>query len=246
MELQPNQFSHLEDFHSGVIVLIDKPLGWTSFDVVNKLRGMLRHRLQVRKLKVGHAGTLDPLATGLLVVCTGKMTRQIQHFIDEDKGYTGTLRLGATTPSYDLETEPDHHFGLEGLTEDGIRAVARAFVPSYLQTAPSFSAKKVDGRPAYKSARQGLTVAIPPREIAIHHFELTRIDIPDADFDVSCSKGTYIRSLVHDLGSALANGAHLTALRRCSSGQFSVADAMTITEFEARLDLLEPLAEGGA
>ena len=242
MEPTPNRFSRLEDFKDGTILLFDKPLGWTSFDVVNKVRGILRHRLGVRKLKVGHAGTLDPLATGLLVICTGKMTKEIQGFIDDEKGYTGSLHLGATTPSYDLETEIDQTWPIEGITNDQVIEAAASFMPGYSQTAPMFSAKKVDGKVAYKAARKGKTLDIPPRYIEIKRFALSSIELPSADFDVVCSKGTYIRSLVHDLGSKLNNGAHLTALRRYRSGSFDVADAMTVEGFEALLDGL-PSAE---
>ena len=241
MELTPNRFSRLDDFKNGTVLLFDKPLGWTSFDVVNKVRGMLRHRLGVRKLKVGHAGTLDPLATGLLVICTGKMTKEIQGFIDDEKGYTGTLRLGATTPSYDLETEVDRTWPTEHLTEAEVQAAAASFLPGYAQTAPMFSAKKVDGKVAYKVARKGKTLEIPPRHIGISRFELTRVALPEADFVVDCSKGTYIRSLAHDLGQRLNNGAHLTALRRYRSGGFDVANAISIADFEALLDALPPV-----
>lgn len=237
----PNAFSSLEDFKTGTILLVDKPLGWTSFDVVNKVRWLIRHRLGVRKIKVGHAGTLDPLATGLLVLCTGKLTPLITSLIDDDKGYTGDLRFGTTTPSYDLETAPDATFSTEEIPEATIRAAARTFTPGYSQTAPLFSAKKVDGKPAYRAARKGKTVEIPPRDVAIHRFELTAMQWPDAEFDVLCSKGTYIRSLVHDLGKALNNGAHLTALRRYRSGRFAVDDAITIEEFERRLNALPSL-----
>lgn len=238
MDVKVNSFEQLSDFQEGQVLLIDKPIGWTSFDVVNKVRGMLRHRLGVRKLKVGHAGTLDPLATGLLVVCTGKMTKQIQFFIDEDKGYTGTLVLGATTPSYDLETDIDATFPTEHLSETMLREVASDFTPAYEQTAPMFSAKKVNGRPAYASARKGETVKIAPRLVAIHRFALTRVALPEVDFDVHCSKGTYIRSLVHDLGKSVGSGAHLTALRRYQSGQFHLDAALSLEDFTLRVDAL--------
>lgn len=221
--------------------MVDKPLGWTSFDVVNKVRWLICRSLGVKKLKVGHAGTLDPLATGLLVLCTGKLTPLITSLIDDDKGYTGTMRFGATTPSYDLETLPDATFSMDALAVEDIRAAARKFTPGYTQQAPIFSAKKVNGKPAYLAARKGRQVDIPPREVRIHRFELPRIEWPDADFDVMCSKGTYIRSLVHDLGKALNNGAHLTALRRYRSGRFEVNDAISVEEFERRLKALPPL-----
>jgi tRNA pseudouridine55 synthase len=238
MNVTPNSFERLEDFQSGSLLLIDKPLGWTSFDVVNKVRGILRRRLGVKKLKVGHAGTLDPLATGLLVICTGRMTKEIQTLLDEDKGYTGTMTFGSTTPSYDLETEPEGDYPVNHLSEDVLRAAAAGFCPSYLQTAPIFSAKKVDGKPAYKSARKGIEVVIAPREVHLNRFELTSIHLPSVDFDVVCSKGTYIRSLAHDMGKQLGSGAHLSALRRYRSGQFDVRNAFSMEEFEARLDAL--------
>lgn len=244
MNTPPNHFETLADFKSGTLLLFDKPLGWTSFDVVNKVRGMLRHRLGVRKLKVGHAGTLDPLATGLLVICTGKMTKAITGLIEEDKGYTGVIELGATTPSFDLETEIDQRFDLPHFEEELLRETARSFVPNYLQTAPAFSAKKVDGQVAYRSARKGVMLEIPPRMVQIKQFELTEFDLPKVHFDVVCSKGTYIRSLASDFGSKLKNGAHLAALRRYQSGQFNVVDAMTIEEFEALLDALPNENEG--
>jgi tRNA pseudouridine55 synthase len=239
MIIAPNSFERLEDFQSGSLLLIDKPLGWTSFDVVNKVRGILRRRLGVKKLKVGHAGTLDPLATGLLVICTGKMTKEIQTLLDEDKGYTGTITFGSTTPSYDLETEPEGSYAIDHLDEGVLRTAAASFCPSYLQTAPIFSAKKVDGKPAYKSARKGVEVVIAPREVHLHRFELTAIQIPSVDFDVVCSKGTYIRSLANDLGQRVNSGAHLSALRRYRSGQYDVSAALSMAEFEARLDALD-------
>ncbi len=239
MIIAPNSFERLGDFQSGSLLLIDKPLGWTSFDVVNKVRGILRRRLGVKKLKVGHAGTLDPLATGLLVICTGKMTKVIQTLLEEDKGYTGTITFGSTTPSYDLETEPEGVYAIDHLDDDVLRAAAASFCPSYLQTAPIFSAKKVDGKPAYKSARKGVEVVIAPREVHLHRFELTAIRLPSVDFDVVCSKGTYIRSLANDLGQRVNSGAHLSALRRYRSGQFDVGGALSMAEFEARLDALD-------
>ncbi len=231
-----NAFTTLTDFQDGVLLLFDKPLGWTSFDVVNKVRWMISRKLGVKRLKVGHAGTLDPLATGLLVLCTGKMTRQIQFLLDEDKGYSGRIRFGATTPSYDLETAVDQQFSTAALDAATIRAVARTFEPGYVQAPPMFSARKVDGQTAYKAARKGKTLDLPSREVSIHRFEITNVTLPDADFDVLCSKGTYIRSLAHDLGKALGNGAHLTELRRYQSGRFTLENALTIDAFEKLLN----------
>lgn len=245
MEFKANHFTCFSDFQEGVLLLIDKPLGWTSFDVVNKVRGILRHRLGVKKLKVGHAGTLDPLASGLLVICTGRMTKQIQYLIEDDKGYTGTLVLGATTPSYDLETEVNAQFDTGHIEASELASVAKRFTPSYEQQAPSFSAKKIAGKPAYLSARKGEMIELPSREVRIHAFELTEIALPEVQFDVLCSKGTYIRSLVHDFGQALNSGAHLTALRRYLSGQYHVRDALTMVELEARLDALPTENQAG-
>lgn len=244
MLAKPNKFERLEDFKEGTLLLFDKPLDWTSFDVVNKVRGMLRHRLKVRKLKVGHAGTLDPKASGLLVICTGKMTKEIQFLTDEDKGYTGTMKFGATTASYDVECEEANHRDVSALTAQVISAQAKKFEPSYMQRPPDFSAKKVDGKTAYELARKGQEVKLAAREVRIIEFDITHVALPFADFDVSCSKGTYIRSLAHDLGEALGTGAYLSALRRYRSGGFHVNDAMTIESFEERLRQLPPLLEG--
>jgi tRNA pseudouridine55 synthase len=232
---QPNEFSALTDFQEGRVLLFDKPLEWTSFDVVAKVRGILRRALNVKKLKVGHAGTLDPLATGLLIVCTGKLTKRIQFLMDEEKGYTGTMRFGATTPSFDLETEVNGTFSIEHLTPELLTEAAASFQPGYMQTAPAFSAKKVGGKPAYLSARKGRDVEIPPRPVLIDRFALTRIDLPEVDFDVECSKGTYIRSLAYDLGNKVDSGAHLTSLRRYKSGKLHVDQAITIEAFEERI-----------
>lgn len=239
MELEVNQFEHLEDFKEGVVLLVDKPLEWTSFDVVNKVRGILRRKLKVKKIKVGHAGTLDPLATGLLVICTGKMTKQIQYIMDGEKGYTGTILFGGTTPSFDLETEVDQTYPTDHLTAELLKEKAQAFEPGYMQTAPVFSAKKVDGKAAYLSARKGKEVKIEPRYVMIHQFKLTSLALPEVEFDVECGKGTYIRSLAHDLGKQVDSGAHLTSLRRYRSGEFHVKDAFTIESLMERIEGLQ-------
>ncbi|WP_306641647.1 tRNA pseudouridine(55) synthase TruB [Sanyastnella coralliicola] len=232
---KPNHFTQPQDFKDGVLLLIDKPLDWTSFDVVNKVRGMIRRKLGVRKIKVGHAGTLDPKATGLLVICTGKMTKQITAMIEEDKGYTGTMKFGAITPTYDLESEETDTFPIDDLSADNLAKAAQEFVPGYSQQAPIFSAKKIDGKPAYLHARKGREVEIPKRYVMIHEFNLTRVELPEVDFDVCCSKGTYIRSLAYDLGRQMNNGAYLIALRRYKSGKFHVNDAITVDTFSERL-----------
>ncbi len=224
-----------QSFTEGRILLIDKPLHWSSFQAVNKIKWALKKHLGLKKIKVGHAGTLDPLASGLLIVCTGKATKQIQELQGQEKEYTGTFRLGATTPSYDLETEIDAVFPTSHLTEDSIRQTTLQFVGEIDQKPPVFSAIKKDGKRLYEHARAGETVEIAARKTTIYEFELTRIEMPDVDFRVRCSKGTYIRSLAHDMGVALQSGAHLTALRRTKSGGFSVDDALSPDGFVATL-----------
>lgn len=224
-----------EDFKEGKVLLIDKPLEWTSFQVVNKVRWLIKRRFQLKKIKVGHAGTLDPLASGLLILCTGKFTKQIETFQAQEKEYTGTITLGATTPSYDLETEIDKTFSIEGITSEKIIATAKLFTGEILQQPPVFSALKKEGKRLYEFARAGESVDIPKRKITISTFEITKIDLPEINFRVACSKGTYIRSLAHDFGKALDNGAHLSALRRTKIGEFNVENAISITTFEDRL-----------
>ncbi|MBP2831400.1 tRNA pseudouridine(55) synthase TruB [Aquimarina sp. U1-2] len=220
-----------QDYRNGQIILIDKPLQWTSFQVVNKLRWAIRKNFGIKKIKVGHAGTLDPLASGLLILCTGKFTKQIPQLQGQVKEYTGTITLGATTPSYDLETEIDQTFPIDHITNEDIIAATAIFTGEIEQYPPIFSALKKDGKRLYEYARAGTTVAIKSRKITIHHFEITRIALPEVDFKVICSKGTYIRSLAHDFGKALQSGGHLTALRRTSIGSFSIEDATTVEAF---------------
>ena len=212
------------DFATGELLLVDKPVGWTSFDVVGKLRNSFKPL----KLKVGHAGTLDPLATGLLIICTGKMTKQIDTFQAEEKEYTGTMVLGATTPSYDMETEPDSQFDISHITEEQIKANCRQFTGDIQQYPPAHSAIKIDGERLYEKARRGEEVELRLRNVTISEFEITRIELPEIDFRVVCSKGTYIRSLVHDFGKALNNGAYLSNLRRTRSGNYKVEDAWEV------------------
>lgn len=220
-----------EDYLSGQVLLIDKPLHWTSFQVVNKLRWAIRKAFNIKKIKVGHAGTLDPLATGLLVICTGKMTKQINTFQGQIKEYTGTIVLGSTTPSYDLETEIDNTFSTEHITEDLIQETTKQFIGEIVQFPPIFSAIKKDGKRLYEFARAGEDVKIKSRNITINTFEITKINLPEVEFRVVCSKGTYIRSLAHDFGKALNSGGHLSALRRIKIGDFSVTDALSIERF---------------
>lgn len=228
-----------EDFKSGQILLIDKPLNWTSFQAVNKLRWEIRRAFNIKKIKVGHAGTLDPLATGLLIICTGKMTKQINTFQGQDKEYTGTITIGCTTPSYDLETEIDNIYPTEHISETLIHDTTQSFIGEIEQFPPIFSAVKKDGKRLYEYARAGESVEIKPRNITISKFEITSVNDKELDFRVVCSKGTYIRSLAHDFGLALNSGAHLSALRRTKIGEFDVKDAISPTEFIATLGSTE-------
>ena len=220
-----------QDYLDGQLLLIDKPLKWTSFQVVNKLRWHIRQAYDLKKIKVGHAGTLDPLATGLLIICTGKMTKQINTFQEQIKTYTGTLELGSTTPSYDLETEIDHRFTTDHITNNIIYETINEFRGEIDQFPPVFSALKKEGKRLYEFARAGENVEIKSRKVTIHNFEVLNIKNKAVDFCVTFSKGTYIRSLAHDFGKALKSGAHLTALRRTKIGSYSVENAASIEDF---------------
>ena len=221
-----------EDYQNGQILLIDKDLHWTSFQVVNKMKWLLKSKLGLKKIKIGHAGTLDPLATGLLLVCTGKFTKRISELQGQIKEYTGTFYIGATTPSYDLETEINETFPTDHVSDDLIHETTKQFLGEIDQKPPIFSAIKKDGKRLYEHARAGEEVEIAFRKTTIHEFEITRIALPEVDFRVVCSKGTYIRSLAFDFGKALESGAHLTVLRRTKIGDYNVNDAMDITQFE--------------
>ena len=220
-----------EDYLTGQVLLIDKPLHWTSFQVVNKLRWEIRQAFNIKKIKVGHAGTLDPLATGLLVICTGKMTKQIDSFQAQIKEYTGTFILGSTTPSFDLETEINETFPTTHITEELIKETTKQFIGEIQQFPPIFSAIKKDGKRLYEFARAGEDVEIKSRTVTISEFEITNIDSLNIDFRVVGSKGTYIRSLAHDFGKAIQSGAHLSALRRTKIGDYDVLNAVTIEGF---------------
>ena len=220
-----------EEFLEGQIVLIDKPLTWSSFQAVNKIKYALKNYTGIKKIKVGHAGTLDPLATGLLIVCTGKFTKRISELQGMEKEYTGTFHIGATTPSYDLETEINATFPTEHINEELIHETVKQFLGEIDQQPPVFSAIKKDGKRLYEHARAGEEVEIAFRKTTIHEFEITRIALPEIDFRVVCSKGTYIRSLAFDFGKAMQSGAHLTALRRTKIGKYSVEDAITPDAF---------------
>ena len=221
----------------GEVFYLDKPLGWTSFDVVKRIRGKLHHRLGIKKLKVGHAGTLDPLATGVLIVCTGKMTKQIDELQAHVKEYVAEITLGATTPSFDLETPIDATYSTEHITREQVEQVLRQqFVGSIKQVPPSYSACKVDGHRAYKMARKGKEVELKAKELVIDEIELLNYSMPRIEIRVVCSKGTYIRALARDIGHALGSGAHLTALRRTRVGGVRVDDCLQVPDM---LDLLE-------
>lgn len=226
-----------EDFLHGQILLIDKPLTWSSFQAVNKLKYVLKRKFDLpKKFKIGHAGTLDPLATGLLIVCTGKFTKKIPAIQAQTKEYTGTFIVGATTPSYDLETEVDATFPTKHITSDLIEKTLQQFLGEIDQKPPVFSAIKKEGKRLYEHAREGSEVIIEARKTTIFEFEITRIALPEIDFRVQCSKGTYIRSLAYDFGLALQSGAHLAALRRTKIGEFAVDDAITPNDFEKSLN----------
>lgn len=222
------QHFQAETLLEGQVFPIDKPLGWTSFQVVNKIRWFLKNETGLKKLKVGHAGTLDPLATGLLIICTGKKTKSIDDLQKEEKTYEGTFKLGATTPSYDLETEINAIFSTEHINEKLILKAAEEFTGSIEQYPPLYSALKKDGKRLYEFAREGKSVDLKARIVQISKFEVQNIALPDIDFLVQCSKGTYIRSLANDFGRKLESGAYLSALKRTQSGNFTLSNAYTM------------------
>ena len=219
------------DFQTGEMILIDKELNWTSFDVVSKLRNSIKKKLNIKKIKVGHAGTLDPLATGLLIICTGKMTKRINEFSGLNKTYVGKMTIGSTTPSYDLETKPNVYYPTGHINKNLIIETAKKFVGKIDQKPPVFSAVKKDGVRLYKLARKGVKVEVEKREIIIHDFLISSINFPEVEFSLTCSKGTYIRSLAHDFGKELGSGAHLSELRRTSIGDYSVDKSLKLMEF---------------
>ncbi len=226
------------DFVSGEILLVNKPLHWTSFQAVNKIRYHIRNQTGVKQIKVGHAGTLDPLADGLLIICTGKKTKEIDSYMGLEKVYSGIISLGATTPSYDLETQIDQRYDLNGITADQIKKVAAQMIGEQDQMPPIFSAKRVDGNRAYDMARAGKEVELKTKRITISNFEITQINLPEVHFKITCSKGTYIRSIAFDFGRFLNNGGHLSALRREAIGQFSLESAKTVDEWVETIDKL--------
>jgi tRNA pseudouridine55 synthase len=222
---------NIEEFKEGKTLIVDKPLNWTSFDVVNKIRWNLKQKLKVKKIKVGHAGTLDPLATGVLVICTGKHTKLIETLQAGEKTYTGTILLGKTTPSYDLETEYDQEFPTEHIDAPLLEEVRSSFLGEQDQMPPIFSAKQIDGKRAYDLARAGKEVKLKTNKIVITDFKINSTRFPEIDFEISCSKGTYIRSIAHDFGKALNSGGTLIALRRTRSGAQKIEDAKSVDQW---------------
>ncbi|MCS6823339.1 MAG: tRNA pseudouridine(55) synthase TruB [Cytophagaceae bacterium] len=217
-------YTYIES-EDGALILIDKPKEWTSFDVIKKIRNCCKEK------KIGHAGTLDPLATGLLILCTGKLTKKTEYYQAKEKEYEGEMLLGQTTPSYDLETAVDAYFPIEHINENIIKEKSQAFTGTLMQTPPMYSAVKIDGKKLYEVARKGKAIEVKPRPITIYDFEIRKVEMPYVAFKVVCSKGTYIRSLVHDFGKALNSGAVLTSLRRTRIGHYHVSDAASPQEF---------------
>ena len=228
-------FLSKEDFEEGRVLLINKEVGWTSFDVVKKTKNLIKSRFKIKKIKVGHAGTLDPLATGLLIICTGKLTKEISKIQDQVKTYTGEVTLGATTPSFDLETDVDQNFDTTKITRNHIKEVAKKFIGQIEQRPPAYSAIKINGERLYKKARRGESIEIKKRTITISSFIIQEINIPTFTFSIECSKGTYIRSVANDFGKLMNNGGYLSRLCRTKIGNYSINNAITITEFENQL-----------
>lgn len=227
------------NFKDGAIICVNKPYGWTSFGVVNKVRYFVCRKQGVKKLKVGHAGTLDPLATGVMILCTGRATKRIEEFQAHTKEYVATLRLGATTPSFDLEKEIDATYPTDHITRELVEETLRQFVGSIEQVPPAFSACKVDGKRAYDLARKGREVELKPKTLVIDEIELLACELPDIRIRVVCSKGTYIRALARDIGIALHSGAHLTALKRTRVGDVRLEDCLALDQVEAWVDAQE-------
>ncbi|PLX04203.1 MAG: tRNA pseudouridine(55) synthase TruB [Marinilabiliales bacterium] len=220
------------DFEQGEMLLIDKPYEWTSFDVVNHIRGFLRKIYGWKKLKVGHAGTLDPLATGLLIICTGRFTKKIDEYQGMDKVYVGSMHFGATTPSFDKETEIDKEFDISDVDIESFNQAAKKFEGEIKQIPPQYSAIKIEGKRAFTYARNNEDVVLKSRDVRINYFNILNINLPNIDFAISCSKGTYIRSLVRDFGEELGKGAFLTELRRTQIGDFNVNNAYSLEDFK--------------
>lgn len=235
----PNIDFTAQNLVSGAAFLVNKPLGWTSFDVVNKIRYAAKRKTQLKRIKVGHAGTLDPLAEGLLIVCTGKATKQIQELQGLDKTYTGTITIGATRPSHDLETEINQKFDFSEITQEEVLKTAAGFVGKMHQLPPIFSAKKIDGKKAYDLARKGEIPEMKTKEIEIKKFQIYACELPQIDFLIECSSGTYIRSIAFDFGERLQNGGHLSALKRAAIGTYQLENAFELPALIERIDTCE-------
>ncbi len=236
-----SEFKQTYDFLSGEVLLFDKDLDWTSFDLVQRVRNTLCRKMEIKKMKVGHAGTLDPLATGLMILCTGKFTKKIESFQVQEKEYTATIKLGATTPSFDLESEEDSKKDTSHVTKDLIEAAVKKFQGEIDQVPPIFSAVKIKGKRAFDYARNGEEVKLQPRKIVIRNIEVESINLPYLKIRIECSKGTYIRSLARDIGEELKCGGYLTELRRTKIGEFKVEDAITVDYFLENLNLFETI-----
>lgn len=232
------EINNINTLKEGSVFLIDKPYTWTSFNVVGKFKVLIRRATGDKTIKVGHAGTLDPLATGLLVVCTGKATKRVNELMAQRKEYLATIKIGETTPSFDLETKPDKQYPTEHITPELIQDVVNGFIGPQEQIPPLFSAKFVDGKRAYEFARKGVDMELKPASIEIFAMEVVRVELPFLELNISCSKGTYIRSIARDIGVALKSGAHLVQLRRTASGNFKIDDALTIEEIEKKFSQL--------
>ncbi len=229
------------DFAKGEVLLVDKEMEWTSFDVVKSIRGSLRKKYNIKRFKVGHAGTLDPLATGLLLVCTGKATKTIDGLQAQDKVYTGSIFLGGTTPSFDKETEIDKEFPIDHITEEQILKTTKVFEGEIEQVPPMYSALKINGKRAYLYARNNEEVVMKARKVHIHYFKITKIELPEVFFEVKCSKGTYIRSLARDFGLELNSGGYLSSLRRTKIGNYSVDEALNVNQIKDIISAFEPI-----
>lgn len=225
----------IDELLEGSILLFDKPIGWTSFDLVKKIRAVIKHLSGVKKFKIGHAGTLDPLASGLLIICVGKKTKTIDQIQLQDKEYDGVFYIGATTPSFDLESEIDEHYPTEHITDELIIATSKQFIGELKQIPPQYSAVKINGKRAYEYARQGQDVKIDAKNINIYDFKVTKIEMPYVHFTIRCSKGTYIRSIARDFGYTLNSGAHLIELKRTKIGDYSLQNAMKPFDFQNRI-----------
>jgi len=231
------------DFQGGTLLLINKPQDWTSFDVVNKVRWAIRNKLNVKKIKVGHSGTLDPMATGLLLICTGRWTKKLHELQGLPKQYTGTVTLGGETASYDKESEVTKTYSLEGITAQSIKSAVNDFIGDIKQLPPMFSAIKINGRPLYKLARKGEVIERKLRSVSVERFEMTSWDVPDFNFIVDCGKGTYVRSLAHDLGQKLGCGGYLSALRRTRVGEYIIEDAWELDSLIEAIDQSKIISE---